>query len=244
MNKKLITQYGEDILSYRLRTARQKKRMQYEDFDKQLRGLHRERKASMAREKALGWEPLTPPVQRGWKRSFVLRDDVARSKHANFFEAILGHINTEQFSSKKDFTVKSRKLGRKIHVPRPQQLNRLSAWEFNHTEFTPKEKQCFNEVYVYNEKGDFYTEYEFTESWRFRLRKQPNIIDKIKVESTEQEARDKEIDNYLERNGYEGRYKKVVYGHGYKWGKDMERAKEVWLFKNKSLAQILDLIND
>ena len=36
MDTKFIQQYGEDILCYRLRTARQKKRMQYEDFDKQL----------------------------------------------------------------------------------------------------------------------------------------------------------------------------------------------------------------
>ncbi len=36
MDTKLIQQYGEDILCYRLRTARQKKRMRYEDFDKQL----------------------------------------------------------------------------------------------------------------------------------------------------------------------------------------------------------------
>ena len=42
MNSKLIQQYGEDILCYRLRTARQKKRMQYKDFEKQLLKINRE----------------------------------------------------------------------------------------------------------------------------------------------------------------------------------------------------------
>ena len=78
MDKKLIEQYGTEILSYRLRTARQKKRMQYEDFDKQLIQLHEEESALRSQKRNLGWEPLIPPVQKGWKRFFVLRDDVAR----------------------------------------------------------------------------------------------------------------------------------------------------------------------
>src|SRR5688572_3974164 len=88
MDRKLIQQYGTEILSYRLRTVRQRKRMQYEDFDKQLIKLYKEDKALGIKANNLGWEPLTPPVQKGWKRFFVLRDDVARSKHAEFFENI------------------------------------------------------------------------------------------------------------------------------------------------------------
>jgi hypothetical protein len=42
MDTKLIKQFGTDILCYRIRTARQKKRMQYEDFDKQLIALNKE----------------------------------------------------------------------------------------------------------------------------------------------------------------------------------------------------------
>jgi len=42
MDSKLIKQYSPEILSYRLRTVRQKKRMQYEDFDKKLLKLSKE----------------------------------------------------------------------------------------------------------------------------------------------------------------------------------------------------------
>lgn len=48
MDNKLIKQYGEDILSYRLRSARHKKRAQREAFDKQLIALHYEQKALWA----------------------------------------------------------------------------------------------------------------------------------------------------------------------------------------------------
>ena len=45
MDTKIIKQYGDDILCYDLRTARQKKRMQYKDFDKQLIQLHKKENA-------------------------------------------------------------------------------------------------------------------------------------------------------------------------------------------------------
>ena len=89
MDNKLIEQYGTEILSYRLRTARQKKRLQYEDFDKQLIQLHKERIQLREQQRNLGWQPLIPAVQRGFKRTFVLRDDVARSRNASFYTAIL-----------------------------------------------------------------------------------------------------------------------------------------------------------
>lgn len=65
MDTKVIEQYGEDILCYRLRTARQKKRMQYKDFDRQLIQLHKEQNALYAQKRNLGWEVLHPPVQKG-----------------------------------------------------------------------------------------------------------------------------------------------------------------------------------
>lgn len=74
--------------------CRQKKRMQYEDFDKQLISLDKKRDDLQELKRNLGWEPLIPPVQKGWKRFFVLRDDVERSKHAEFFQNILKKINT------------------------------------------------------------------------------------------------------------------------------------------------------
>jgi len=71
MDTKLIKQWGSEILSYRLRSARNKKRAQYEDFHKQLVQLGKERRALWVQKQNLGWEPLVPPVQKGWKRVFA-----------------------------------------------------------------------------------------------------------------------------------------------------------------------------
>src|SRR5258705_13148999 len=118
MDTQLIQQYGEDILCYRLRTTRQKKRMQYKDFDKQLIQLHKEERALYELKRNLGWELLIPSVQKGWKRFFVLRDDVQSSKQAEFFQGILKKINTYEWSHRKDFVARRRKKekGRKVYV--------------------------------------------------------------------------------------------------------------------------------
>ncbi len=109
--------------------------MQYEDFDKQLLKLHREEDTLWKQRANLGWEPLTPPVQKGWKRFFVLREDVARSKQADFYERILKKINTYAQSYRKDFKGKKEGEGAryKKYVVKKQyllepQASHCEAW--------------------------------------------------------------------------------------------------------------------
>ena len=116
MDTKLVKQYGEEILYYRLRTKRDKIRMKYEHFHKRLIQIHSEEEGLYKQKYSLGWEPLVPPVQKGWKRIFVLRQDVARSRYADFYSGILAKINTVQWSPRKDFTKKKRAFGRKKSV--------------------------------------------------------------------------------------------------------------------------------
>ena len=68
-------------LSYRLRSARDKKRSQKEDFEKRLIQLDQEEDRLRAEKHKLPWVPLSEPYQKGWKRYFILREDVKRSKH-------------------------------------------------------------------------------------------------------------------------------------------------------------------
>jgi hypothetical protein len=243
MDTKLIQQYGEDILCYRLRTARQKKRMQYEDFDKQLIHLHKEEKALIKQQRNLGWEPLTPPVQKGWKRSFILREDVARGKQAFFFTGILKKINTFDYSWRKDFKKRKRKHGRKIYVVKPQSLLKPCEYRFSKMEFSEKEKQLFYEVWETDFRRRLVKKFVFAEPWRFVLRVQPNMIDKVRKIDAVIEAMLKEIADYLERNDWRKRQCKLVHGY-YKWGRWKEHGKynEKSMFKNKSLYQVLDLI--
>jgi hypothetical protein len=240
MDSKLVKQYGSEILSYRLRTVRQKIRMQYEDFDKKLSQLGKEERRLFRQNRTLGWEPLTPPVQKGWKRFFVLREDVARSKHAEFFENILTKINTWDWSYRKDFMVRKGRYGKNKFGVKPQSLYRPYEYQFLQLGFSDDEKQFFYEDLFHYGKNQIGKRYIFSEPWRFVLRVRPNIIDKVKKRDVEIERRLKEIYNYLDGNHYRGRVNKLL--HGTDWNNRWkgERLQEKNVLKNKPLPRILE----
>jgi hypothetical protein len=243
MDTKLIQQYSEDMRCYRLRTARQKKRMLYKDFDKQLIKLHKEENALCRQIRNLGWEALHPPLQKGWVRSFVLREDVARSRHGDFFEAILKKINTCTYDWKKDFKKKKRKQGRKIYVVKPQYLLKPYEYEFQKMQFTEIEKQFFKEVWELDWKKQPIKRYEFTEPWRFVLKIRPHMIDRLRIKDALLVSKLRVLQNYMERNDLRKRQGKVVHGYyKYRHYHEVEKHNEVNYFKSRSLVQILDSI--
>jgi hypothetical protein len=214
--------------------------MQHEDLEKTLLKLERERRDLYRQQRNLGWVELDPPVMRGYKRFFVLRDDVARSKHAAFFQSILDKINTTQHSDKKVFTAKKRKWGKKIQVERVQKLLEPDAWHFKRLNFSDREKQLFYEV-VDNNKKYYWKKYVFIEPWRFVLRIRPNLITKTRVKDASIEKRIKEINQFLEQRDLDGRLDNLLYGRsGFRYWDDDERRKEKHSFKNKPLQQLID----
>jgi hypothetical protein len=235
--------YGEaeqDILCFRLQSARRKKRMQHEDFEKKLLALHREQRELYKQERALGWIELKPPVMRGWKRFFVLREDVARSKHAAFFEGILNKINKVEYSSRKDFKVKKRRGGKKVHVARDQQLLRPDEYHFRKLGFSEKETQLFEVRYV-KEKWMKQPQkiFVFVEPWRFVLRVRPNMITRIRARDEQIERRKHYINSFLEKNALQGKLSRLL-GDSYRWRMYGEKEGERNPLKNKPVAAILN----
>lgn len=245
MNKKIIKQYGEEILSYRLRTARHKKRKQYEDFHKRLIELSKQQWILRRQQFNLGWEPLVPPVQKGWKRLFVLRHDVARSAAADFYNDILKKINTVEWSHRKDFMRKKRAFGRKKYVVREQYLLKPDEQHFRKLAFSEAEQTQFHEEWNYEKgSGRIYKRYVFNEPWRFVLRVKPNIITRIRKIDPQLEAELQRIKNYMERNDYGGTQSRLLHGNQ-KWGwRDYEKHDEVNPHKNKPLQTILDELKE
>ena len=246
MDNKLLRQWGSEILSYRLRTARKRKRDKKNDFHKHLLQLDKERRALELQIRNLGWEPLVPPVQKGWKRLFVLREDVARSKQAEFYAGILAKINTVQWDHRKDFLKKKRVFGRKKYVVREQFLLRPSEHHFAKLAFSEKEKQQFSEEWIYNHGRKIYIkQYVFIEPWRFRLKVQPNLIDKVRKTDPELEARLHEIESFLEINGFERVLGRLL-DRNSRWWKNREPPKhqEVFYRQNKPLLSMLDVLQE
>jgi len=243
MDKQLIQQFGTDILSYRLRSKRHKRRMQHKDFEKHLLKLDREWRSLRQKQRNLGWEPLVPPFQRGWKRTFVLRDDVARSKDAAFFQAILDKINTRAWSHRKNFLVRKRKWGKKIYVVKGQQLQKPYQWEFNKMNFNEKEKGYFDMEFHYRKPHEKpYLRYVFRDSWRFVLKVHPNMIEKVERKDPELDAAIQYIDSYLRRNDYEGKsYRLVRSRNGSRiWRGKGDKDAEINPLKNKPLYRIIE----
>jgi hypothetical protein len=245
MDTKFIKQYGEDILCYRLHTARQKKRLQYRDFEKELIRLDREQRALYREKRNLGWEPLIPPVQKGWKRFFVLRDDVARSQRAEFFQGILDKINTYDWSYRKNFLVRRRCKGKKIYVVKSQKLLEPRINDFIKMGFSEEERKFFDPELDWNWGPYPVIRFVFNEPWKFVLKIRLNMITKIKRIDTGLESRVKEIGNYMERNDYKGMLSRLKHGYyRYKEWKNFKLYDEVDPCKNWPLERILDRLEE
>jgi hypothetical protein len=228
-----------EIVKYGLKTKRQKKRLVKKDFEKKLLAISKERTRLYKLRNSLGWEDLPKPIVRGFKRTFVLREDVARSDKASFFTNILDKINTVQYSHKKEVTVKKRRFGKKYQAPRRQELRELYWCEVQRLKLTNQELIYFNIDERYSIKSkSFYKVLYFNEPWRYQLKVELNIITKRRKMDSEIDRKLAEIDNYLEVNHLDGKLNNLT-GRRNKW-KD-------WKFKsykNEVKKTLLNYLNE
>ena len=88
----------EYVLCTRFKSKRRKKRLVKEDFEKQLIQSRKFEVALWKKRQDLPLVPLATPYQKGWERSFVLREHIVRSNEASFYKTLLEMINTWQHS--------------------------------------------------------------------------------------------------------------------------------------------------
>ncbi|MBK0402608.1 hypothetical protein I5M27_06400 [Adhaeribacter sp. BT258] len=226
----------------RFRSARQRKRAVKSDFEKQLRKLGKERQTLSDQLRKLGYEPLVPPVQKGFKRFFVLREDVARTPRAAFFQEILDKINTVQYSDTRKFTKTRRFMGRKIKVLKEQLLDSISLYEWHKLQLPAEQAFYFEQAEELTAYHEWRTVFRFTEPWRFRLKIAPNLITRIRIKDAVLEKRMDEIDNYMERNFLNGKYFRLTHGAaGYYSHRIGEKIRYSNPLKNKPLDWILEM---
>jgi hypothetical protein len=73
----------------RLKSERTKNGLKKKHLEKQLIRFYKRTIQIWKEKKALGYKDLVPPVQKGWKRFFVLRADVALTPEAFFLQQYL-----------------------------------------------------------------------------------------------------------------------------------------------------------
>jgi hypothetical protein len=242
MDRKLIEKFGSEILCYQIKTARQKKRDIKTGQEKMLLRLHKEQTYIRQHQRNLGYVELNPPVVKGWKRYFVLREDVARSKDAVFYQNILDKINKVEYCNRKDFKKKPRYFRKRKNWELIEQtVKQPEHWEFVKLNFTEKEKLLFEEKYIKRQwQKELVRIYVFKEQWRFVLRIRQNIITKVKLLDVELERRSKEIDDYLERTN-QGNTLDRILGHSVRrWQRWSTEPKPGHRFEKKSMLEMTD----
>lgn len=197
---------NDNLLYFRLRSVRSRKRTIRKDVEKQIRTKYKRSRELWKIRKNLPLIPLDKPYQKGFVRFFVVRNDVKQSKDRDFFEGILKKINTYMYSDNRKFLKKKRKFGRKIYVEREQKLRYITSFSWNYPkwELTDRERQYFEKKEDYCPvRKIFGIYYQFTEPWRFALRVKPNMITHYKPLDLELEKEYAALDSYL------GQYKVI-----------------------------------
>lgn len=227
-------------LTGRFKSGRRRKRLAKEGQDKKLIRQFKESKRLRKQQWDLGYMDLIPPVQKGWKRYFILRPDVMLSKDKDLFLGLLEKINTTTYSHRKDFKHKRRRHGKKVDVDRIQNLQEFFTWQFEKLKLTEREKMYFKIEMKVTDRGHLIPVFVFTEPWRYVLCVRPNLITKVKIIDPELKSREQQIDNYFERNKLYPRLFKLVdgtYGNHLRWEKG-DRAKYKAILKRNPLNEI------
>ncbi len=242
MDTKTINQFGQEILCYKLKTARQKKLLAKKGIEKEFIQLDKKRRSLRKIKNDLPFIDLEEPYQKGWKRFFILRDDVARSNAADFFNNILHKINTVKYSYRKDFKKRKRVKGKKADVLREQFTKALDQNEFGKLNFIEKEAAYFSWQLVKVRCSDKYVKMlVFNEPWRFTLKIIPNIITQVKMIDVQLESQIRELDNYMESNNLEPKINKAKSRHTkHKWDYD---TKEKYKFEKMNVVDWLNEAN-
>jgi hypothetical protein len=230
-------------MPYRLKSARQKRRLVKKDRDKQLIQLDRHQTLLWKQKRELPMMPLAHPYQKGWKRFFVLRKDVQQSAGAGFYQGVLDKINTLEYYHDKSFIQRIRKKGRYHYEVRPQTLRLIyeDEWFGNKLKLTDAEKLCFYRYKGFSEwHGRVIVNYLFAEPWRFVLAVKPHIIYEVKMIDEVLEQEIKAIDNHIENNCLKARIDRLTRGRGRRrwYAAFFDKPKYINKLKNKPMYLI------
>lgn len=185
-----------------INNSRLQRKQNKDSFEKKLIKLSRRRNELWDEILNLPLIELEQPYQRGYKRYFVLKNDIAHGDKEHFYQNILDKINTIQYHPDEKFQTKKRRKRKRVYVDKPQFLKNLTEYEWSKNPkmiLTDQERACFElkDVY-YHQFKRIQKEYVFSQPWRFRLTVEPNMITHIRQIDNELEKELKYINNYMD----------------------------------------------
>ncbi|MFC0516840.1 hypothetical protein ACFFGT_21715 [Mucilaginibacter angelicae] len=224
-------------LPYRLKSARRKKRLVKDAFDKKLIELDKQRWKLRCQIRELPPIPLEKPYQSGYIRYFILRSDIARSDKAEFYQNLLNKINVKWWHHDKSFKKKKRRKGKYLYSEKEQKLREFDPEEFHSAKLnlSDAEKRCFYLKEIWDARRQCWKPtYAFTEQWRFVLVIRPHIIYTAKQIDEVLEQQLSAINKFIDWNNHWPRIRKLKDQTNNRWDWDFyEFPKYINEFKNK-----------
>lgn len=215
--------------------------------EKHLRSLHRELERLRQRQKNPPVHELHPPIQRGWKRHFVMPHATRERPDAALLETILVQLNTVRFFWRPDFKHTRRHGGRRDPVEIEQQLMAIAShrWEedkipsewrrYFRIDLVPdlfvreicrgcvRSRRWSNPIFLAQRRGYVWA-YAFRFPALFELRVERHWLTHFTVIEPEVEERVAEIERWMEHHHGYKRFQRLQGRSQHKWrGTDKPR---------------------
>ncbi len=197
---------------------RTSKRKTIESTDKKLIRLRKRMNELYKAERALPYIKLDKPIQRGFKKSFVMRDDITRRKDARDLSRILGIVNETVYCKNPEF--KSKKYHNNQMEDIPHAIRHIPANKWDTLELPDHFKKWF--TYESRIKyGAYGTSYEikgyfFKFPWMFEPKVSPNFITHIQEIDPNIKSELSEINRFFDNHNGWPRLGKLQ-GGNFKW---------------------------
>lgn len=233
----------------KLKSERRRKRLRKKGTEKKLLVWHREEQKLYSEKWQQELVLLDSPIRKGWKRHFILRDDLRNRPDAPFFEALLEKINTVEYSRNKKFRMQKRRMKKYRYVLHTQKLKYITEYHYHHLTRCPlskEEKEYFIPEYGYGSKTLYVKHYVFNQPWRYVLSVKPHWITHARELDEVREKRLGEIKHHLETNHLRHKITKLTEGwEKYRYIREGTKNREyAALYHNKPFTQFLEMYED
>jgi len=155
--------------------------------------------------------PLDKPYQKGWKRYFKVRKDIAASPFGKLAAQILKTINRTDYSSREDFKKKSGKSKKLVEIK--VGLRKIPIREWEHNKYPEDWKTLFSPRQ--NRYG--WIEYHFNKPWWFEAVIEKHMITHYYEADAELDERLKEVKQIIEFNNLMPVYFGMKGGSGHRF---------------------------
>lgn len=207
-------------------TKRRQTRLDKADNEKELLSLWKKKTRLMQGKRALNWVELPKPERSGYKRFFVLRPDVAKSREANFYSYLLNLLQNTVIARDKKFEYKDYKT--KTKRPIKQEIKDITHSQWNklieENKLTAKQQLFFERKWKAIGSKSAYLGgstqygwvYEFKKPWVFEFKTQPHYLTHRILLDPKLESELTELENRIERQHLTPKISKIM-GWRYGW---------------------------